>query len=266
MNEKMARYIGAGLLALACVVVDSCRTVPITGRQQFIMSSDSEEQALGLQAFNSEWKQHGRSSNATYNTALSSCANALIKVSEVHDYEWQFMVLDSDEQNAFCAPGGKIGVYSGIMDVMRNEAELAFVVAHEIGHAVARHYGEKKAWSDVADVAAAVGKAYAGEAVSSQMLDAATQLGIKLPLSRSKEYEADEIGMILMARAGYNPSASIEFWSRFVGDSKTSGLSGLMSTHPRDEARIQAMKDLLPYAQGEYARCANKKGYGMSLR
>lgn len=259
MKKNIIRFWGMGALVLASLVLDSCRTVPITGRQQFIMTSDTQEAELGLQAFNAERQQYGRSTNARYNQALSSCANALIKVSEVNHYQWQFMVLDSKEQNAFCAPGGKIGVYSGMMDLMRNEAELSFVVAHEIGHAVARHYGERRAWNTVADLAVAATD-------MSDILSPAAQLGIKLPLSRNNEYEADEIGMVLMARAGYNPSAAIEFWSRFVGDSKTSALSGLMSTHPRDEARIKAMKELLPQAQAEYHKAPNKRGYGMSLR
>lgn len=264
MKKNVFRIWGAGALVLACLALDSCRTVPITGRRQFIMSSETQEAELGLQAFSAECKQYGRSSNARYNQVLSSCANALIKVSGVNHYKWQFMVLDSKEQNAFCAPGGKIGVYSGIMDLMRNEAELAFVVAHEIGHAVARHYGESSAWNKVTAIAVAATD-FAAEGMS-DVLSPAAQLGIKLPMSRSNEYEADEIGMILMARAGYNPSAAIEFWSRFVGDSKTSALSGLMSTHPRDEARIKAMKELLPQAQAEYNKARNKRGYGMALR
>ena len=264
MKRKHYLFVMA-LLASCCTLLDSCRTVPITGRSQFIMSSSTQENTLGLQAFTQEAQKYGRSANATYNTALSSCATALIKETGEQGYDWQFMVLDSKEQNAFCAPGGKIGVYSGIMDLMNNEAELAFVVAHEIAHAIARHYGERSAWNSVVSVGGKIVSSMTDSSAES-LYNAATKLGITLPFSRSNEYEADEIGMILMARAGYNPSAAIEFWSRFVGDSQTSLLSGLMSTHPRDDERISAMKNILPQAQAEYEKAKTKRGYGMSLK
>ncbi len=265
--NKTTQLLFCAVTALSCTLLDSCRTVPITGRTQFIMSSPSEENALGLQAFTQERQQHGQSTNATYNAVLNRCASALIAEADEDSFDWQVSVLNSKEQNAFCAPGGKIGVYSGIMDLMNNEAELAFVVAHEIGHAIARHYGERTAWNTVVEAGGEILKNIDPDSTASVLYGPAAKLGITLPFSRRNEYEADEIGMILMARAGYNPNAAIEFWSRFSGGNASSGsmLSGLMRTHPKDADRINAMKEILPRAQEEYAKAATKRGYGSSF-
>lgn len=255
------------LLAGSALLMDSCRTVPITGRSQFIFSSVSQEQALGLQAYQACKKASPQSQNSLYNSALNRCATALISVADSDTgFEWEFTVLESKEQNALCAPGGKIAVYSGLMDLMNNEAELAFVVAHEIAHAIARHYGERSSWDNIMDIGGMVvsGLSDNPDAVRN-VYDIAKKYGIMLPFSRSNEYEADQIGLILMARAGYNPNAAVEFWSRFTEGSQESILSGLMSTHPRDAARIQAMKEILPLAFQEYQQSRNKYGYGMAL-
>lgn len=252
------------LLASAVVLIGSCRTVPISGRSQFIFSSDSNEQALGLQAYKEYKAKYKRSSNAAYNAALSRCGRALTAVVPNEDgYEWEFLVFESREQNAFCLPGGKIAVYSGIMDLMRNEAELAFVVAHEIAHAIARHYGERQSWTNMMELGGAV--LAAGTDTSADLYSSMSKYGVLLPFSRSNEYEADKIGMILMAKAGYDPSAAIQFWSRFSDGNQEGTLSDLMSTHPRDAARIEAMRAVLPAAQAEYARCAARRGTGASF-
>lgn len=251
------------LLPVALLALDSCRTVPITGRSQFILSSDSNEQALGLQAFKQYKSQYNRSSNAAYNAALSRVGRNVTAVTPDEGYSWEFIVFDSKEQNAFCLPGGKIAMYSGIMDLMRNEAELAFVTSHEIAHAIARHYGERQSWTNAVKLGSAA--LAASTDTSAETYEALSKYAVILPFSRSDEYEADKIGLILMARAGYNPDAAVEFWSRFTEGSNTSYLSGLMSTHPRDAERIAAMREVLPIARAEYAKCATKRGYGASL-
>lgn len=266
--KHYTKLIACAAIALCCTFLESCRTVPITGRSQFIMSSPTEENALGLQAFTQEKQQYGQSSNATYNAVLNNCASALIAVAEEPSFQWQVAVLNSKEQNAFCAPGGKIGVYSGIMDIMNNEAELAFVVAHEIGHAIARHYGERTAWGSLIETGGEIIKSINPESTAASIYGPATKLGITLPFSRRNEYEADEIGLILMARAGYNPNAAIEFWSRFSDGSSAASLnplSGLMRTHPKDADRINAMREVLPRALEEYAKAPVKRGYGTSF-
>lgn len=263
MTKKL--HLSLGCLAIATLsLLASCRTVPITGRSQFILTSLANEKATGLAAFTEYKKKYPRSTNSKYNAALTSCATAIIKATEYTGYDWEYTVFQSAEQNAFCLPGGKVAVYSGLIDLMNNEAELAFVVAHEIAHAVARHGGERTSWGTLQKFGSmAVSKK--GKSAT-DIYQKATQLGVILPFSRSNEYEADKIGMILMAKAGYNPDAAIGFWSRFTnGGQNESLLNGLMSTHPRDGDRIQAMRNNLPEARAAYAKAIKKRGYGMAL-
>lgn len=265
----ISKILKCSLLLAVLISAESCRTVPITGRSQFMFSSDSREQSLGLKEFTAYKKKYKKSTNASYNAALARCGKALTAVVQEENYAWEFIVFDTKEQNAFCLPGGKIAVYSGIMTLMNNEAELSFVVAHEIAHAIARHYGERSSWSSALELggtilAAGVG----GESASdvSGLFNTAGKVGVILPFSRSNEYEADKIGMILMARAGYNPEAAIQFWSRFTkGGGNEKKLSDMMSTHPRDADRIAAMREVLPSAHAEYQKCRNKRGFGPSL-
>lgn len=253
------------LLMASSAFLSSCRTVPVTGRSQFILTSVEQEKALGLSAFKEYKTKFSKSTNAAYNAAMNSCAPAIIKATEYTEYDWEYTVFNSKTQNAFCLPGGKIAVYSGLMDLMNNEAELAFVVAHEVAHALARHGGEQSSWEQLQSLGSAIVSSQTGSAESATAFQKASELGVMLPFSRKHEYEADRIGMVLMAKAGYKPSAAIEFWSRFTKDSNDSIINGWMSTHPRDVDRIQAMRANLPEAEAAYAAAPRKRGYGMSL-
>ena len=250
------------LTVFACCLC-SCRSVPVTGRSQFLLTTESYENSLGAESYEEYKKEYPKSSNAEYNAALERCGNAIKAVAGVDDFEWEFTVLDSEIQNAFCLPGGKVAVYSGIMDSMDNEAELAFVVGHEIGHAVARHGGERMSRS----ILQSVGGILVSAAFDSEVIDAiygtGTELGVMLPYSRSNESEADVIGLILMARAGYDPSASYTFWKRFTNNAEgASKLESILSTHPCDSDRIRAMEENEPAAREEYNRAKTKYGFG----
>lgn len=243
----------------------SCRSVPFTERSQLMLTSETEETEMGLTAFSQYKRQYSRSSNGTYNAALSRCGSAIVNSSGLDtNYKWDFQVFQSKEQNAFALPGGKVAVYSGLMDLMRNEAELAFVVAHEIAHVYARHGGERVSWGYLKTLGATAVSATLGSE-SQQIFDMASEYGVMKPFSRSNEYEADQIGLLLMAKAGYNPKAAVEFWSRFTEGKSTGTLSGLMSTHPRDEDRIEALNDYMPTAMEAYNKAKVKRGYGSSL-
>lgn len=262
MKIKHILFIGAvSLLA----VLAACRTVPMTGRSQFVVASVEQEKEQGLTAFNQYKRQYKRSTNARYNAAMNSCAPAIVKATGNSEYDWEYTVFESSTQNAFCLPGGKIAVYSGLMGLMKNEAELAFVVSHEIAHALARHGSEQSSWKKLQSLGAALISANSGNSSAASAFEKGTQLGVILPYSRTHEYEADQMGLMLMAQAGYNPSAAIEFWSRFTAGADESALNGWMSTHPRDVDRIAAMRKHLPAAQAVYAKSVNKKGYGMAL-
>ncbi len=256
-------------LVLTCGLC-SCRSVPVTGRSQFLLTTESYENSLGAESYEEYKQEYPKSTNAEYNAALERCGNAIKavanEVGDASDFEWEFTVLDSEIENAFCLPGGKVAVYSGIMDSMNNEAELAFVVGHEIGHAIARHGGERMSRSIVQSLGAVLVSA----AFDSETIDAiygtTTEVGVMLPYSRSNESEADVIGLMLMARAGYDPSASYTFWKRFTNNAEgSSKLEAILSTHPCDSDRIKAMQENEPAARAEYNKAKTKYGFGKTF-
>jgi predicted Zn-dependent protease len=253
------------LSVLACVLC-SCRSVPVTGRSQFLLTTESYENSLGAESYEEYKAEYPKSNNAEYTAALERCGNAIKSVAGADEFEWEFTVLDSEIKNAFCLPGGKVAVYSGIMDDMNNEAELAFVVGHEIGHAIARHGGERMSRS----ILQSLGAVLVSAAFNSETIDAiygtGTEIGVMLPYSRSNESEADVIGLILMARAGYDPSASYTFWKRFTNNAEgASKLESILSTHPCDSDRIKAMEENEPAAREEYNKAKTKYGFGKTF-
>lgn len=255
------------LLLLAAVTAATtfcwgCRSVPVTGRTQLMLTTESYENELGLTAYDEYKTQYKQSTNATYNQALARCGKAISAVAEQDGFDWQFVVLETETQNAFCLPGGRVAVYTGLLDQMNNEAELAFVVAHEIAHALARHSGERMSWGYLQTFGAKLVTSAFSNAYAEEIYGIGTNLGVMLPFSRSNESEADAIGLLLMAKAGYNPKAAVEFWSRFGQTESTSKLSELMSTHPCDKDRIAAMEAGMAAAMAEYEKAKEKKGYG----
>ena len=254
------------LLPLAALlVVSGCRAVPITDRNQLMLTTSDYENELGVEAYTEYKQKYKTSTNTEYNQALARCGKAIADASGVTDFDWQFTVLETEEQNAFCLPGGKVAVYSGIIDVMNNEAELAFVVAHEVGHAIARHSGERLSWSYIQSLGGVLVELGLNNETASSIYGVGTNLGVMLPFSRSNESEADLIGLLLMAKAGYNPKASVQFWSRFSSNASSSKLGTLLSTHPCDADRIAAMKDNMARAEAEYKKAKNKKDFGITF-
>ena len=253
----------AAVAALALLA--GCRSVPITDRTQLLLTTSSYENELGVEAYAEYNAKYPKSTNARYNQALARVGKAISLVANAPDFNWQFVVLESAEQNAFCLPGGKVAVYSGIMKKMRNEAELAFVVAHEVGHAIARHGGERMSWGYLQSFGGILVQLGLQNDTATQVYGVGTQLGVMLPFSRSNESEADLIGLLLMAKAGYEPSAAVEFWTRFAGNSASDPLNRLLSTHPCDSDRIAAMVENMPAAKAEYAKAPDKRGYGAAL-
>ena len=263
LQSRAVRSFLTFVIAFSACWLCSCRSVPISGRSQFLLTTESYENELGVDAYEEYKKEYPVSKNREYTQALDRCGNAIKSVAGQDDFAWEFTVLDSEIKNAFCLPGGKVAVYSGIMDDMNNEAELAFVVAHEIGHAIARHGGEKMTRS----ILQSVGAVLVSSIFDNELIDAVygtgTELGVMLPYSRSNESEADAIGLILMARAGYDPSASYTFWKRFTNNGEgSSKLETILSTHPCDSDRIAAMEANEPVARAEYERAKTKYGFG----
>ena len=186
------------------------------------------------------------------------------------DFDWEFTVLAGPTQNAFCLPGGKVVVYEGLLPLCENEAGLAVVMSHEIAHAVARHGGQRVREQAIVE---AVGEAVSDtvddrETEKKLLVETAygmgTQVGLLLPFSRAQETQADSIGLMFMARAGYNPEEAPRFWRRFQSAGKA-GIPELLSTHPADERRAANLIDLLPQAERYYTAAEQKLDRGVAI-
>jgi metalloendopeptidase OMA1, mitochondrial len=182
-------------------------------------------------------------------------------VAELPDANWEFVLFENPEPNAFCVPGGKVGVHTGILEITRDETGLATVIGHEVAHAVARHGAERLSRQVLVQTGGQVVGALAAEAapITQALAGAAygfgSHLGVVLPHSRQQELEADRIGLVYMARAGYNPEEAIGFWTRFAEYSaQRPGAPWFLRTHPVDEVRIKQLRELLPEAQAEFRR------------
>ena len=248
------------LLAITSTLITSCYTAPVTGRSQLILLTLSQENEMGITAFKEVLQTSTISDNQSYNEAVTRVGNRIAKVADTPNYEWDFKVIQDDEQiNAFALPGGKVGVYTGILQVAKTDAGLATVMAHEIAHVAARHGGERVSSEMLAQLgavglSAALGGSnpYVTEAVM-QAYGLGANVGVLLPFNRGQESEADRIGLIYMARAGYNPREAILFWQRM--DEAVRGQSQppeFLSTHPGYGTRIRNLQMWLPEAMPYY--------------
>jgi predicted Zn-dependent protease len=261
--KSFSRFLPVTLLA-AVIALTGCSTVPVTGRSQFtgLVSSDQEQQ-LGLSAFNEMKKATPISQDPAVNALVQKVGKRIAAVAgpDMPNAQWEFVVFDSKEANAFCLPGGKVGIYTGILPITKDEAGLATVIGHEVAHAVARHGAERMSEG----AAMQMGGQLLGVGLSNSdpRMQAAAQvaygltttLGRELPHSRSQESEADQIGLIYMARAGYNPEAAVLFWQRFMQYNAQNGgkaTPAFLRTHPTDEKRIQQLKQWMPEAKAQY--------------
>jgi len=247
-------------MGLLLVVFTACTTVPEIGRSQFNLISPSMERSMGRDAFTRIKANTPFSNDTNSTTMLQRVGRRIAAVADLPKAQWEFVLFSQSQANAFCLPGGKVGVYSGILPITQNEAGLATVLAHEVAHAVAHHGSER-----ISRVLAVQG---VGIALISSMndVDASTKnllyaaygltatIGTELPHSRLQESEADEIGLIYMARAGYNPEEAIEFWERFAesNNQKNSRMPWFLRTHPLDAQRIDNLKRLMPKAKLQY--------------
>ncbi len=254
-------------LALAAIAATlfaaGCRTVPMTERSQLMLSTESSEKELGATAYNDYKRETQPTTNAEQQALLQRVGNAIKDASDEKTFEWEFNVLESDTVNAFCLPGGKVAVYTGMMKYFSNEAELACVVAHEVGHAIARHGGERTSWSYL-QALGTLGVSTLGNDTLQTIYGIGAEYGVMLPYSRLHENEADLIGLYLMAKAGYDPQAAVDFWKKF-NTGNSSKLDEILSTHPCDATRVANLSQHLPEAQELYQQSKAKKGLGTSI-
>ena len=257
------------MVAALLVSCGTTKTVPITGRQQSLMVSDDQVLSLSFQEYSDYMKTAKASTNST-NTALvkrvgQNIAKAVESyltqngmAEEVKTYAWEFNLVQDNQVNAWCMPGGKIVVYEGLLPVTQDEASLAIVMGHEIAHAVARHSAERlsNAYKEQYG-AAALSALLQGAGVSSgwqQLASLAHQYGGALftsGFSRKQESEADHIGLIFAAMAGYNPEVAVTFWQR-MSSATGGGSNSIFADHPSDATRIEQIQGWLPEAKKYY--------------
>ncbi len=242
-----------------------CTKAPITGRNQFIMINEAEEMQLGLQSEKEILKTQKISHNPQQNAMVKRVGRRIANATGKKNFKWEFFVIDNNkEANAFCLPGGKVFVYSGLFKYISNDAELAAVLGHEIGHAIARHGAERMSSGILAQAGEQVLQSVmAGRgnpqntAMVMQAFGVGTQLGVMLPHSRKQEYEADHIGLVLMAKAGYNPRYALKFWEKFAKSGETP--PEYLSTHPAPAHRIATLRKLIPKVMPIYQRAIHKR-------
>ncbi|MBR0197374.1 MAG: M48 family metallopeptidase [Kiritimatiellae bacterium] len=251
------------IIAVLAMISAGCRTVPGSGRTQLMLSTESSENEAGLTAYNEYKTKYKVATNTSQQKLLNQVGAAIKDAAGDTGFDWEFNVLESDTINAFCLPGGKVAVYTGIMPKFANEAEMACVVAHEVAHAIARHGGERQSWSYMQAIGS-LGISCLGSSAANTLYELGSEYGVMLPYSRKHETEADLIGLDLMAKAGYDPKAAISFWKKF-NTGNSSKIDELMSTHPCDDTRVADLSARLADAEAIYAKAANKKGLGVTI-
>jgi metalloendopeptidase OMA1, mitochondrial len=251
-----SRAAARSLLLALCVALAACESAPVTGRNQLILLPESQDASMGLQAYQQIKQQERVSRDPELNRRVQEIGRRIAAVSGQPDWDWQFTVFENDEPNAFALPGGKVGVYTGLFKVARNDDQLAAVLAHEIAHAIARHGAERMSQGLLTQLGAAALGAATSPAYAELAAQAAT-LGIILPYSRTQESEADEIGLMLMAKAGYDPREAVKLWQNFeaLGGARP---PEFLSTHPSAGTRIERLKELMPKALEIYEKSTGR--------
>jgi metalloendopeptidase OMA1, mitochondrial len=271
-NRPSRRNILASLGGMGLSVCCGCRSTPLTGRPQLVFIPKSMEMSLGEQSYADVISKSTPSQNPAWVEAVQRTGQRIASVSNAPGFQWEFRLLASPTQNAFCLPGGKVAIYEGIIPLCENEAGLAVVMSHEIAHALAHHGAERMSQQAGVQGAGAV-LGWAVSETSPMTRDLAmrafgtgTQYGILLPYSRHHESEADSIGIQLMAKAGYDPAEAPLFWGRF-GNAKSSSEAPpeWSSTHPSDSRRAADLAAKLPQAMQLYQSASNRFGRGERL-
>ena len=255
------------IISIFAILVQACGSVPILGRKQLLLVPDQEVLALSLNQYQ-DFMRNAPVERNTANARMVATVGARIAAavetfyrnngyeSEIKNFNWEFNLVKSNEVNAFCLPGGKIVVYEGLLPITKNETGLAVVLGHEIAHAVAKHANERIRQQMALQYGGAIAGGLLGNSAAAQQIGGlvfgvGAQLGVMLPYSRKHEYEADELGLIFMAMAGYDPRAAEDFWVRMSQAGGNSGLE-IMSTHPNDQNRIAKIREDMPEALKYY--------------
>jgi len=265
LNSKISK----GIL-LVILVITSCQRVPISGRKQLNLLPESNMVSMALTSYEEFLNEHPLSNDLVKTKMVKDVgANIAHAVgvylkekgleSRIAGYEWEFNYVQEDIPNAWCMPGGKVVVYSGLIPFAPNDNSLAVVIGHEIAHAVARHGNERMSQGLLLQLGgigldiAMNEKPDETRVLFQQAYGITSQLAIALPYSRMHETEADQLGLIFMAMAGYNPEVAIEFWDKMAAAGGTKPPE-LLSTHPSDKTRINNLKAFMPEAITYYKK------------
>jgi len=259
---------GVFALLIAALLSYSCSLVPLTGRRQLSLVSDADMLSTSFVQYDQFLKENKLSTNTAQTNMVKRVGGRIQNAvstyfaqnnmsQDLNGFAWEFNLIESKEVNAWCMPGGKVMVYSGILPVAQNETGLAVVMGHEIAHAVAKHSNERMSQALLTQLggqtlaAALQQNSQQTQQIWMSLFGVGVQLGAVLPYSRLQESEADHLGLIFMAMAGYDPNASVEFWQRMSQNAGTNPPE-FLSTHPSDENRIQKIKSQIPEAMKYY--------------
>ncbi len=263
------------LTLLTTTALAACVKVPVTGRRQFNLIPDGLMREIGASTYRSMLAEESVAKGSENAKVIDRVGNSIAQSANQKDYSWKFkLIQDSDTINAWCLPGGKIAIYTGILPVVENEAGLAFVTGHEVGHATA-HHGAERMSQQLAILGGLAGlylyldnKSEMNDKQIATVIAAAgigAQGGVILPFSRLHEKEADVIGMMYMAKAGYPPSEAPKVWTRMENATGGSALPAILSTHPNNDTRKENLRDWLPKAKKRYSRSNKKSGTQQTL-
>lgn len=272
----MKKTISTLLTALIIAVVSSCATVPLTGRRQLSLVPDSQILPMAFQQYREVISQSKLSNNQQYvnsvrtvgNRISSGVSNYLKEIGQqdnVQGFEWEFNVIAEDQVNAWAMPGGKVAFYEGIMPVAQNETGIAVVMGHEVAHAIAKHGNERMSQMLATQLGgAALSVALAEKPQLTQQLamtafGLGAQVGVLLPYARDMESEADRLGLMFMARAGYDPREAPAFWQRMQAKSSGNQPPQFLSTHPHPTTRINQLNKWMPEAVKLYQQTTGKQ-------
>ena len=246
-----------------------CQTNPVTGRKSLDLVSASEMQTMSYKEYDSFIASHKLSSNTEQaamvtrvGTRIQKAVEAYLtennKSKQLEGFKWEFHLVEDPTVNAWCMPGGKVVVYTGIMPLMKNETALAVVLGHEIAHAIANHGAERMSegmvqkFGGVALSVAMANKPEQTKALYAQAYNTGSQVAVMLPYSRMHESEADHMGLIFMSIAGYNPDEAVDFWKGMKAASGGKSSNDIMSTHPSDDKRISDIQQWIPEVKAKY--------------
>lgn len=251
------------LIIASTVLLVACTTSPL-GRKQLSFIPDDQMNEMGAAAYAQTKQETPSSSNVVENKYVTCVANAITSNVTNGPKDWEVTVFDKDEVNAFALPGGKIGVYTGLLKVAKNQDQLATVISHEVAHVLARHGNERVSTAYATQTGLQLVEKMAGGASKDKdnlmaLLGVGAQVGVLLPFSRTQESEADLLGLDLMAKSGFDPRASVELWKAMSAGGD--GVPAFLSTHPASSTRIKDLQNRMPQVMPLYeqARTQGKR-------